>query len=265
MKRLTYIFLLLIIVFVGCDQGQKMLAPVIMDDIHVPVAEAPMPEEPMPTQGFRFERASNKDIILDTQAKLVKTFTIVGDNIFMCDKYGREVHVFDMNGAYKYKIEMPKEVRMKISGRRWEAKFAGFKPHEELLVVYLRVYHGLSSNGRSDMIYSEVFFRQIVDRFEYDKHVRHSFLNSRSYDNENIRLNVDEQTFTIDNTLYYLDVYGNYIETYHPDAISIPLGALDVNWAYQQPFWHKQSQTLYLMVNAYANTYHIVAFVQSGH
>ena len=42
MKKLTYIFVLLIIVFVGCDQGKKMVAPVMPVDTSTPIQTVPV-------------------------------------------------------------------------------------------------------------------------------------------------------------------------------------------------------------------------------
>lgn len=252
-KFFLLLFVAFLAVFLGCDDGLEVVNVLdVVDDV---ISEQ--------SEESDFIRSQDRDIILDTEEKLSKIFTIVDDNIFLSNKRGTLIYAFDMQGAFKYKIDMPEEVRIKISGRYWQAKLAGFKPDDNFLIVYLRIYHGLSSNATSDTIYSEVYFREVDSRFEYHKHVRHSFLHSREYDNEDIRLNVSEQTFRIHDKLFYLNVYGDHIKNYHPNAIEIPLGDLDKNWAFQQPFWHKKTQTLYLMENRYGNTYKIVAFVSN--
>lgn len=69
MKRLTYIFLLLIIVCVGCDQGQKMVAPVMTGDVPTPqpthLGEVETPTDPVVEEVVE---AVTFDNVLDLQA-----------------------------------------------------------------------------------------------------------------------------------------------------------------------------------------------------
>lgn len=209
-----------------------------------------------------FIRDASQDVHLNSQYKLVKDFTIVDDQVFLVNKAADKVFVFDLDsGDFKYIIDIPEHVRLRISGRRWNGEYAGFRPDDEFLVVYVRVWHGLSSNEHSDTIYSEVYFREVDGKFSYIKHIKHDFRFSSEYDDYNMRVHVNSETFNIDSVLY-VQYPGDNFSKHHNDYINI---SLDENAAYRNPFWHKKREVLYTIDNSYQAELRLVAFVQSGH
>lgn len=251
MRVLAFFF----VVLLGCDtnlinQADKILTP------EVPHIDKVVEHHPETS----FQRDQSRDILLDTQEELTRDFTIVDGNVFLVNKAADKVFVFSLdNGDLKYLIDIPEDVRLRISGRRWNAEFAGFKPDDEFLVVYLLVYHGLSSNERSDTIYSEVYFRKFNGKFAYLKHIQHDFRFSSEYDDYNIRVHVRSEAFEIDSILY-VQYPGDNFGRHHRNYVRIKL---DENARYRQPFWNGKSETLYTIDNGYKAPLRLVAFVRT--